>query len=210
MKNVQDKTPGIAGSKRAKARISKNDPFIAAMLLFIIVTAVTLALAGANELTKDTIAAQEKIDRANAQIEVFPEAVSFEDLTAEFITSDETPEVKSLSTKRLTWRQNTPDRACDRIDFQRDTAEISRSCPASLSTARSSEIKVLSDDETPGLGKKVNDRFPFTASSPAGHPGNVFRFSRGRPAAIRSMPSRARRFLPPPMVDAVNSALAFC
>jgi electron transport complex protein RnfG len=201
---VQDKIPGIAGSKNTKTRLSKNDPFIAALLLFIIVTAVTLALAGANELTKDTIAAQEKIDRANALMEVFPEAVSFEDLTPEFVT-DETPVVKSV------YKALDGDKALMGLVIisiaKGYGGDITVMSGITLDSAVLG-VKVLADNETPGLGKKVNE-VSFCSQFTGRIPGKFFSLQQGETGRNEIDAVTGATISSAAIVDALNSALAF-
>ncbi len=147
----------------------KDQPLIAALILFLIATLVTFALAGANELTKGTIAAQAKIDQDNARIEVFPGAVSFEDLSADFITA-QTPEIYSL--------YKVLDGDGKMAGLVVVSAAKGYSGEVEIMTGitldgKLSGIKVISDNETPGLGKKVRDK-PFTDRFINKKPGLLF------------------------------------
>jgi len=139
-------------NRKNKASL-KDNPIIAALILFVIATVVTLALAGANELTKDTIVAQAKIDEDNARLAVFPQAASFEELSADFITG-ETPNIKSAH-KALD--NNGKMIGLVAISFSRGYAgDIEIMSGISLDRVVYA-IKILSDNETPGLGKKVGE-----------------------------------------------------
>lgn len=146
--------PNNNGQKAKPKSDIKDNPVMAAIILFIIATVVTLALAGANELTKDTIVAQAKIDQDNARLEVFPEAVSFEDLTSDFVTS-ETPKIKSVY-KVLDASKKVIGLIV--ISASRGYAgDVEIMSGISLDN-KVTGLKVLSDNETPGLGKKVRDK----------------------------------------------------
>lgn len=144
-----------AGAPARKAVFSKNDPIAAALILFLIATLVTLALAGANELTKDQIAAQKAVDLANAQNEVFSDAVSFEDLSKEYVTAN-TPGIESVY-RALDGKNRLLGLVV--VSFAKGYGGNVRVMSA-ISLDRSIlGIAVLSDDETPGLGKKVREAF---------------------------------------------------
>lgn len=201
---MQNKKADNIRPQKAKSRISKNDPVIAALLLFIIATIVTLALAGANELTKDAIAAQEMIDRANAQMEVFPEAVSFEDLSSEFITSGNS-EILSVY-KAIDGDKNL---------IGLVIVSVSKGYGGTLSVMSGISldstvlgIKVLSDDETPGLGKKVA-QIPFYGQFAGKAPGLRFSLKQGEANRNVIDAVTGATISSTAVVNAVNSALDF-
>ncbi|MHB1483579.1 MAG: RnfABCDGE type electron transport complex subunit G [Saccharofermentanales bacterium] len=135
----------------------KDNPVIAALILFVIALVVTAALASANEVTKDIIIKQAKIDQDNARLEVFPSAVSFADISGEYI-SDATPKITSVFTAL--------DGNSDVIGLVVISAAKGYSGDVTIMSGISldrkvSGIKVISDNETPGLGKKIADE-PFT------------------------------------------------
>lgn len=136
---------------QSKKSSLKSSLFWPAWILFIICVLVTLALAGANELTKGTIAKQEKIDADNARREVFTAAAAFEDITMK-IKADESLKISSVYT------------ALDSQNQVIGLVIISASrgyagdvfVMSGITPDRSiCGIKVMSDDETPGLGKKI-------------------------------------------------------
>lgn len=150
----------------------KDNPIIAAFILFIIAVVVTAALAGANEITKDIIIEQAKIDQDNARLEVFPAAVSFEDISADYI-SEATPKITSVFTAL--------DSNADVMGLIMISAAKGYSGDITIMSGISTEgrvngIKVLSDNETPGLGKKVADP-PFTNRFLNKTPGLLFSLS---------------------------------
>ena len=201
---MQNNKSERSGTKSSKVRISKNDPVIAALLLFIIATIVTLALAGANELTKDAIASQELIDRANAQMEVFPEAVSFEDLSAEFVTGGNA-EILSVY-KALDGDSNL---------LGLVIVSVSKGYGGMLSIMSGISldrtvlgINVLSDDETPGLGKKVAQA-PFYGQFSGKTPGLRFSLQQGETDSNTIDAVTGATISSTAVVNAVNSALDF-
>lgn len=151
-KNIAE--PNNIGQKVKSKSDFKDNPVMAAIILFIIATIVTLALAGANELTKDTIVAQAKIDQDNARLEVFPGAVSFDDLTSVFVTS-ETPKIKSVY-KVLDASQKTIGLII--ISASRGYAGDVEIMSGISLDKKITGTKVLADNETPGLGKKVREK----------------------------------------------------
>lgn len=127
----------------------------AAWMLFIITALVTIALAGSNELTKGRIADQIKIDADNARMEVFPEAVSFEELSEGFIT-DGTPGIKSAY-KALDGGGKTIGLVV--VSSSKGYGGMIEVMTGITPDGMLKGIKVLSDDETPGLGKKAGQPF---------------------------------------------------
>ncbi len=129
----------------------KENPVSAAVILFIIAVVVTLALAGTNELTKDKIIAQATLEQEQAMLKVFPAAASFTDISSSSISS-KTPKIKSVN--------SALDSSNNQIGlvvvstFKGYSGEIT--IIVGISNDRKvTGIQVLSDNETPGLGKKV-------------------------------------------------------
>lgn len=190
--------------KDGKPKGAKDGPLAAALILFVIATVVTFALAGANELTKDTIAAQAKIDQDNARIEVFPGAVSFEDISTDFITA-ETPKIKSVF-KAL----DTTNRMAGLI-----VVSVSRGYAGDVEIMTGITldmklygIKVLSENETPGLGKKVRDA-PFTSRFINKEPDLLFSLKKTDPNTNHIDAVTGATISSTAMVDASNNALSF-
>lgn len=129
----------------------KSSLFWPAWILFIICVLVTLALAGANELTKGTIAKQEKIDADNARREVFAAAVSFEDITTKF-QADESLKISSVYTALDSQNQVIGLVILSASRGYAGDVSVMSGITLDLSVCG---IKVMSDDETPGLGKKI-------------------------------------------------------
>lgn len=198
-----NKSPGDNKSRIIKADFREN-PLIATLILFIIVSVVTLALAGANELTKDQIIAQAKIDQDNARIEVFPGAVSFEDLSADFVTK-ETPKIKSVF--------KVLDGGNKIIGIIIISASRGYAGDVQIMSGISLDkklygIKVLADNETPGLGKKVKET-AFTSRFINKKPGLLFSLNKidkdvNYIDAVTGATISSRA-----MVDASNAALSF-
>lgn len=147
----------------------KDNPVIAALILFIIALVVTAALASANEITKDIIIEQAKIDQDNARLEVFSSAVSFADISGEYV-SEATPKIASVYTAM--------DSESNVIGIVVVSAAKGYSGDVTIMSGitldrKVTGIKVISDNETPGLGKKVADA-PFTQRFLNKKPGLLF------------------------------------
>ena len=147
----------------------KDNPVVAALILFIIAVVVTAALAGANELTKDIIIKQAKIDQDNARLEVFPTAISFADISTDYLTS-KSPKITSVFTAL--------DKDSNVIGLIIISSAKGYSGDIAIMSGISLEkkvegIKVLSDNETPGLGKKVAEP-SFTGKFLNKTPGLLF------------------------------------
>ena len=201
-KSGQKKSRNNNKINRIGATDRKDQPLVAALILFLIATFVTFALAGANELTKGTIAAQAKIDQDNARIEVFPGAISFEDLSTEFITA-QTPEIHSLF-KVLDGDGKMSGLVA--VSAARGySGDVEIMAGISLD-GKLTGIKVISDNETPGLGKKVRDK-PFTNRFINKKPGLLFSLKKEDSNANLVDSVTGATISSTAMVNAANAAL---
>lgn len=182
----------------------KDNPIMAAVILFIIALFVTAALASANELTKDTIAAQAKIDQDNARLAVFPSAASFEEVSPDYITAD-TPKIKTA--------YKAMDPSGKILGLVILSSSRGYAGDVSIMSGISLEkkvlgIQVIAENETPGLGKKVAEK-SFISRFLSKTPGLLFSVKKidkdiNYVDAITGATISSKA-----MVDATNSALDF-
>lgn len=143
----------------------KDNPIIAALILFLITAVVTLALAAANVNTRDIITEQAKKDADAARLKVFDKADRFEE-----ITKDKWPSQNiNIASVHKALGANGDVLGLVIASSSKGYAgniDIMSGISADMVVTG---VTVLYDNETPGLGKKVAGKGfikNFTGRSP--------------------------------------------
>jgi len=130
----------------------KNNPIYSVAILFIIATVVTLALSTANALTKDKIAEQALIAEQNARLKVFASAQTFE-----VYPKDEWPsENTGVDSVIKAFNDSNELQGLIIVSKARGYGGNVFTMSGITLEGKLVGFLVLSDNETPGLGKKVS------------------------------------------------------
>lgn len=129
------------------------------IVLFLICTVVTLALALTNYATKDTIMEQVTVQEESAKREVFSEAESFEEISDLEAVTDSNEDMKCVK-KAYTSIKNS--KTIGRV-YSVETIGYGGIISVAVGIdekGRTTGAKIVSHSETPGLGSKAADE-PF-------------------------------------------------
>jgi len=193
VKNVKNNKPNY-----------KDNPIIAALILFLITAVVTLALAATNVNTRDIITEQAKRDADAARLKVFDKADHFEE-----VTKDKWPETNATIAS-----------VYKAIDANDDVlglviASSSKGYAGNIDVMSGisldmavTGVTVLYDNETPGLGKKVANK-SFISNFIGKSPVLSFSLKKGESNTNHVDAIAGATISSKAMMNAVNEALSF-
>lgn len=180
----------------------KENPITAAIILFIIALVVTAALAGTNELTKDTIILQAKAEQDKARAFVLSQAQSFEDYSSKI----DLTKYPKISNMHLAYDINKEVVGFTLVSAAKGYGGDIKIIIGVSINREVSGIKVLSDNETPGLGKKVAET-PFTIQFYKKTANKLFSLDKNSTNSNKVDAVTGATISSNALIDAANSAL---